>query len=70
VNDLMNPANKNLEVRESIEGILISRLTEKEVTSAQEVLDIMAKGDDIRNVAETKLNAESSRSHSIFRIKI
>jgi centromeric protein E len=66
----MNPANKNLEVRESIEGILISRLTEQEVTSAQEVLDIMVKGDEIRNTAETKLNEASSRSHSIFRIKI
>jgi hypothetical protein len=31
VNDLMNPANKNLEIRESVEGILINRLTEKEV---------------------------------------
>jgi len=31
VNDLMNPANKNLEIRESVEGILINRLTEKSV---------------------------------------
>ena len=34
VNDLITPANQNLEVRESIEGILINRLTELKVKDA------------------------------------
>ena len=32
VNDLINAANKNLDVRESIQGIYINKLTEKHVT--------------------------------------
>ena len=67
---MINPANKNLEVRESMEGILINRLTQKEVKSADEMLDIMVAGDEVRNIAETKLNEASSRSHTIFRINI
>jgi centromeric protein E len=37
----MNPANKNLEIRESVDGILINRLTEKEVDTPQVVMAIM-----------------------------
>ena len=71
VNDLITPANKNLEIRESISnGIYVNRLTEKEVSSAAEVLDYMVKGDEVRNVAETKLNEMSSRSHTVFRLNL
>ena len=30
----------------------------------------MEQGDEVRNVAETKLNEASSRSHTVFRINI
>ena len=67
---MISPENKNLEVRESIEGIYINRLTELKVTNATQVLAIMEQGDESRNVAETKLNEVSSRSHTVFRINI
>ena len=70
VNDLITPANKNLDVRESIQGIYINRLTEKEVQDQQEVFKYMIQGDEVRNVAETRLNEASSRSHTVFRIKL
>lgn len=70
VNDLMNPLNKNLDVRESISGIYINKLSEQSVHDAPEVLSIMTRGDELRNVAETKLNEASSRSHTVFRINI
>ena len=70
MNDLINPANKNLDVRESIQGIYINRLSEKEVASANEVLESMAQGDESKNIAETKLNETSSRSHTVFRINL
>lgn len=42
VNDLIDPTNKNLEVRETISnGICINRLTEKKVTSFEEVMKYM-----------------------------
>lgn len=30
----------------------------------------MDQGDELRNVAETKLNEASSRSHTVFRVNI
>ena len=71
VNDLIEPTNKNLEVRESItSGIYINRLSEKHVQDFDEVMSYMDKGDEFRNTAATKLNELSSRSHTVFRIHI
>ena len=71
VNDLIDPSNKNLEVRETISnGIFINRLTEKKVASFEEVMKYMEQGDEFRNIAATKLNELSSRSHTVFRISI
>ncbi len=70
MNDLINPANKNLDVRESIQGIYINKLSEKDVKDASQVLTYMEQGDEMRNVAETRLNETSSRGHTVFRINI
>lgn len=71
VNDLIEPANKNLDVRESIkDGIYINKLSEKKVGNFVEVMGFMNKGDECRNIAATKLNELSSRSHTVFRINI
>lgn len=71
VNDLIEPSNKNLEVRESISnGIYINRLCEKSVQSYEEVIAELIKGDEFRQIAATKLNELSSRSHTVFRINI
>ena len=71
LNDLIDSSNKNLEVRETISnGIYINRLTEKKVTSFEEVMKYMEQGDELRNIASTKLNKLSSRSHTVFRISI
>ena len=70
MNDLITPANKNLDVRESIQGIYINKLTERQVTDSKQVIQYMEQGDEVRNVAETRLNEASSRSHPVFRINI
>ena len=44
--------------------------TEKEVRSPKEALEIFYKGQKRRRVAQTQLNFESSRSHSIFNIRL
>ena len=43
---------------------------EVEVKSPAEALEALYKGQKRRKVAHTSLNAESSRSHSIFTIRI
>ena len=68
---MIEPANKNLEIRESIsKGIYINRLADLPVKTADEVLKYMWQGDESRIIAETKLNEQSSRSHTVFRISI
>lgn len=68
---MIEPTNKNLEIRESIsKGIYINRLAECAVKTYDEVLKYMWLGDDSRITAETKLNEQSSRSHTVFRINI
>jgi kinesin family protein 23 len=45
-------------------------VTEVEVKSADEAAEVLAKGQKRRRVAHTTLNAESSRSHSVFNIRV
>lgn len=71
MNDLIEPQNRNLEIRESISsGVYINRLSENKVESVQDVMAFMAKGDESRSIAATRLNEHSSRSHTVFRINI
>lgn len=61
--------SKNL--REDSHGnMFVYGSTEKEVRSAKEALDLFEKGQKKRRVAQTQLNYESSRSHSIFTIRL
>jgi centromeric protein E len=69
VNDLLNTDKRNLSIKsDSEKGILVAGLTECLVYSPQDLLDIIARGDSVRHVGETKMNEASSRSHSIFRV--
>lgn len=67
ITDLLNPAATNLQVREDIRhGCFVEHLTEVTVNNVTEVLALMKKGADNRHVGATRLNHESSRSHSVF----
>ncbi|KAL6905795.1 hypothetical protein ACP4OV_003396 [Aristida adscensionis] len=51
-------------------GVLVRGLEEEVVSSAGEIYKILEKGSAKRKTAETFLNKQSSRSHSIFSITI
>ncbi|KAK1285363.1 hypothetical protein QJS10_CPB20g00746 [Acorus calamus] len=51
-------------------GVLVRGLEEEIVCSASEIYKILEKGSSKRRTAETLLNKQSSRSHSIFSITI
>ncbi len=53
-----------------MDGIYIEGLTEIEVESVEDCLELMNKGEKNRVVRETHMNVKSSRSHSIFQILI
>lgn len=50
--------------------MFIRNLTEVEVQSTQEALQVLMRGRRYRQVAATDLNDASSRSHSVFNIKV
>lgn len=63
------PASKNL--REDMNhNMYVSGVTEVEVKSTEEAYGVFWKGQKKRRVANTVLNRESSRSHSVFAIKL
>ncbi|VDD90492.1 unnamed protein product [Enterobius vermicularis] len=48
----------------------VDNVTEVEVDSREEALDLFLKGQEKRRVGDTLLNKQSSRSHSIFNIRM
>ncbi|KAJ1894922.1 hypothetical protein LPJ66_004899 [Kickxella alabastrina] len=71
IRDLLNPDESNLPVHEDkANGVYVKGLMEVFVGSIDEVYEVMRQGAKNRVVASTNMNAESSRSHSIFQITI
>jgi len=70
INDLLVAENKDLDVRESLHGVYIKDLCEIEVKNPEQALDQLYSGDILKKVGETKLNEQSSRSHTVFRLNI
>lgn len=71
IRDLLAPQNDNLQVHEEKnKGVYVKNLSDYYVGSAPEVYEIMRQGGQARIVSATNMNAESSRSHSIFLITI
>ena len=61
----------NLMLRETKKkGVYVDGLNELVVKSEKEIADLIRRGNENRSVGSTSMNAESSRSHSIFTIKI
>ncbi|XP_028824579.1 centromere-associated protein E-like [Denticeps clupeoides] len=60
---------KPLEIREgNYKNVYVADLTEELVTSPQQVLAWIGKGEKNRHYGKTKMNQRSSRSHTIFRM--
>ncbi|KAJ2843391.1 hypothetical protein J3B02_005282, partial [Coemansia erecta] len=71
IRDLLSPTESNLPVHEDkTNGVYVKGLMEVFVSSVDEVYEVMRQGAKNRVVAYTNMNAESSRSHSIFQITI
>lgn len=53
-----------------LKGSIVGALTEEIVTTREQVLDVVARGEGNRHYGTTALNAGSSRSHTVFRMVI
>lgn len=73
VKDLLDTTKTNLNIREDFpggHGIYIENVTEEYVADAAEVFRVLQTGASNRVTAATRMNAESSRSHSILQITV
>uniref|UniRef100_A0A7R9Y9N5 Kinesin motor domain-containing protein n=1 Tax=Pinguiococcus pyrenoidosus TaxID=172671 RepID=A0A7R9Y9N5_9STRA len=75
IQDLLSPdagveggsRGSGLKIREhGSKGVFIEGVTEEYASSPQDLLELMHEGSQNRAVAATRMNADSSRSHSIF----
>jgi kinesin family protein 3/17 len=72
IKDLLGKdTKKKLELKENPEtGVYVKDLSSYVVKSVEEIDNLMTKGNKNRAVGATLMNAESSRSHSIFTITV
>ena len=59
-----------LKIREGPRGVYIENVTERYVSSYKEVLAVLSEGSANRATSATLMNAESSRSHSVFMLTL
>lgn len=59
-----------LSVGTCVSGVICCGLEEVQVVSAKDIFNILEKGIQQRKTAQTLMNKNSSRSHSIFTLKI
>lgn len=71
IRDLLAPQNDNLQIHEEKnKGVYVKGLSDYYVGDQSDVYEIMRQGGNARAVSSTNMNAESSRSHSIFLVTI
>ena len=71
IKDLLNPRKQGMKIRENSEkGIYVEDLCELIVKDSFSVMKLIDQGNTVRKVAATNMNDQSSRSHSVFTIRI
>ncbi|KAK4585605.1 hypothetical protein RGQ29_023027 [Quercus rubra] len=67
ITDLLDPNQRNLQIREDVKsGVYVENLTEEYVGTMKDVTRLLIKGLSNRRTGATSINAESSRSHTVF----
>lgn len=67
IRDLINPDKDNLKIHEEKgKGVYMADIEERYIADENEVYELMKLGNSNRAISATLMNAESSRSHSIF----
>ncbi|XP_028909060.1 kinesin-like protein KIF19 [Ornithorhynchus anatinus] len=71
IRDLLNPSSGFLELREDSKGsIQIAGITEVSTTNAEEIMQLLTKGNKQRTQEPTAANKTSSRSHAILQVTV
>ncbi|XP_075384312.1 kinesin-like protein KIF19 [Tenrec ecaudatus] len=71
IRDLLNPSSGFLELREDSRGsIQIAGITEVSTSNAQEIMQLLTKGNRQRTQEPTATNRTSSRSHAVVQVTV
>ncbi|KAM6114088.1 LOW QUALITY PROTEIN: kinesin-like protein KIF19 [Pterocles gutturalis] len=71
IHDLLNPSSGFLDLREDPRGnIQIAGITEVSTTNAQEIMELLMKGNKHRTQEPTAANKMSSRSHVVLQVTV
>ena len=70
VNDLLDREKRDLDVRDHHGEVIVENLSKRIVHSTDEVIEQIRLGEQVRMIAETKMNSKSTRSHTVFRINV
>ncbi|GBG25799.1 Kinesin-related protein 3 [Hondaea fermentalgiana] len=71
VNDLLDPSKLNLAIREdSARGIWVEGCRTETLKTPDAILDVIKRGQQNRSTASTKMNSDSSRSHSLVIVNV
>lgn len=71
IKDLVDPRKNDLKIHENKQqGVHVAGMTESYVGNEEEVYDILRVGNENRSIGATKMNQQSSRSHSVFILQV
>ncbi|CAK4130505.1 unnamed protein product [Aphanomyces euteiches] len=71
INDLLHPASKNLKVRENTDkGVYVYDLLAVRAPTKDQMLKLVERGNTNRVVGSTRMNNDSSRSHTVLMIQM
>ena len=70
IRDLLEPGTPTLTIHQSVSRGVYVDGKDVVVSSAEELMACLQRGEALRKVGETDMNKRSSRSHTIFRITV
>lgn len=67
IRDLLDATKVNLQLMDDkADGVIVADMTQREVTSVRELCAVLQQGIACRTTGATRMNVNSSRSHSLF----
>ncbi|XP_061787853.1 kinesin-like protein KIF19 [Nerophis lumbriciformis] len=71
IRDLLNPSSGFLDLREDAKGVIqVAGITEVSTINAQEIMELLMKGNKQRMQEPTAANQTSSRSHAVLQVAV
>lgn len=71
IRDLLNPSSGFLDLREDSKGVIqVAGITEVSTINAQEIMELLMRGNKLRTQEPTAANQTSSRSHAVLQVAV